>query len=70
MECDVLFTSEFAAWWQELTEEEQDSVDRVVRLLAAHGAALRFPYSSGIESSNYSQIYTRYLEELEQDDES
>jgi hypothetical protein len=27
MECEVLFTDEFGAWWDSLTVEEQDSVD-------------------------------------------
>ena len=53
MECEVLFTDEFATWWHGLSEEEQDSVDRVVRLLSAYGPALPFPYSSGVEGSNY-----------------
>jgi hypothetical protein len=35
MECEVLFTDEFATWWHGLSEEEQDSMDCVVRLLSA-----------------------------------
>jgi hypothetical protein len=53
VECVVLFTDEFGRWWDGLTMEEQDAVDRVVRLLEARGTALGFPYSSGIASSAY-----------------
>src|ERR1035438_8243719 len=53
---DVLFTGEFETWWDGLSVEEQDSIDRVVWMLAEEGAALRFPYSSKIESSAYSHM--------------
>src|ERR1035438_10302413 len=53
---DVLFTGEFEAWWDGLSVEEQDSIDRVVWMLAEEGPALRFPYSSKIESSAYSHM--------------
>jgi hypothetical protein len=44
----VLFTDEFEEWWLRLSEEEQDSVDRVVRMLAARGVTLPYPYTSGV----------------------
>jgi hypothetical protein len=53
VECEALFTDEFEQWWDALDENEQDAVDRVVRLLIAAGTALGFPYSSGIEGSEY-----------------
>jgi hypothetical protein len=53
VEWEVLFTDEFEDWWKGLCEEEQDSVDRVVRLLAEHGASLPYPYSSGVASSDF-----------------
>ena len=53
---DVLFTDAFEKWWNGLSEAEQDSVDRVVRLLMEEGPALRFPYSSGVEGSAYSHM--------------
>jgi hypothetical protein len=59
VECEVLFTDEFGAWWDGLTTEEQDAVDRVVGLLEMRGTALGFPYSSGIVTSAYP-----YLREL------
>jgi hypothetical protein len=53
---DVLFTDEFETWWDGLSMEEQDSVDRVVRMLIEEGPSLRFPYSSGVEGSAYSHM--------------
>ena len=32
MEWDVEFTEEFERWWNGLSEDEQDSVDQMVRL--------------------------------------
>ena len=49
----MLFTDEFAAWWQELSVEEQAPVGRQVLLLAALGPALPFPHSSGVSTSAY-----------------
>jgi hypothetical protein len=56
VECEVVFTDEFGEWWNGLSESEQDSIDRVVRILVAYGAALRFPYSSRVESSAFAQM--------------
>jgi len=56
MAWNVEFTDEFGAWWQELSESEQESVDASVRLLEERGPALPFPYSSGIVSSRHSRM--------------
>ena len=56
MEWEVEVTDEFSAWWEELDEAEQESVDAAVRLLEARGPALPFPYSSGIESSRHGHM--------------
>jgi hypothetical protein len=53
---DVEYVDEFEAWWNELSEEEQDSVDRVVGLLQIEGPALPFPYSSKVNGSNHGQM--------------
>jgi hypothetical protein len=53
---ELLFTDEFESWWDGLTVEEQDSIDRVVGLLEDFGVALGFPYSSGVQSSTHSQM--------------
>ena len=47
---------EFAEWFVDLSEAEQVSVGRVVDLLAEHGPALPFPYSSSIEASRHRQM--------------
>ena len=56
MEWQVLFTDEFEAWWHSLSEEEQLSVDRIVKLLSEAGPALPHPYSSGIHTSTFSAM--------------
>ena len=56
MNWDVEFTDEFRAWWESLTEAEQNDVTASVRLLMEHGPTLGFPYSSGIEGSKHSHM--------------
>ena len=56
MACEVEFTNEFGQWWESLSEDEQDSVDYYVRLLEEHAATLRYPYSSGVESSRFEHM--------------
>jgi hypothetical protein len=40
MTWDVEFEDEFREWWSRLTEDEQESVDFTVQLLALHGPSL------------------------------
>jgi hypothetical protein len=56
MAWDVEFTYEFEGWWDGLNEDEQGSVARGVRLLEECGPTLPFPYSSGIEGSNFNHM--------------
>lgn len=56
MQWSVEYTDEFAVWWDELTTEEQESLDASVRLLEARGPALGFPHSSGINGSRHSHM--------------
>ncbi len=57
MECEIEYTDEFGNWWdEELSEDEQDSVNVYVNLLKARGVKLGFPYSSSIESSKHSHM--------------
>lgn len=56
MTWDVEFTDEFGAWWDELSEAEQESIDVAVRLLEDRGPNLPFPYSSAIEISRHSHM--------------
>jgi len=56
MECEVLYTDEFGAWWESLTEAEQESVAVTVGLLEMKGVTLPFPYSSGIQGSRHGNM--------------
>ena len=56
MQWDVEFTDEFGAWWEVLSEPEQESVRASVKLLADFGPNLRFPHSSGINGSRYEHM--------------
>ncbi len=53
---DVEYTDEFEAWWDGLTEDEQDSVAASVGLLEERGPHLSDPHSSGINSSKHSRM--------------
>ncbi len=52
----VEYTDEFDAWWDTLTEGEQEAIDAYVDLLINRGPALAFPYSSGIRGSRHSHM--------------
>ena len=56
MAWEVEFTDEFGEWWDALSESEQESVDASVRLLEHYGPTLRYPHSSGVESSKFSAM--------------
>ncbi len=53
---EVEFTDEFEAWWNTLDEAEQDSVDRLVGVLKAHGVHLGYPQSSDVKGSRHGQM--------------
>ena len=53
MRWEIEFTDEFAAWWNALSEKEQESLDASVRLLEERGPNLGFPHSSGINGSRH-----------------
>jgi hypothetical protein len=53
---EVEFTDEFASWWTDLDEDEQDSIDQGVGLLEARGPSLPFPYSSDINGSKHGNM--------------
>jgi len=56
MAWEVEYTDEFGAWWDDLDEGEQDSIDVVVDLLEAKGPGLRFPFSSGVNGSRHAHM--------------
>ena len=53
MAIEVICTDDFESWWNDLSESEQDSVARYVRLLEERGVTLPFPYSSEIVGSRF-----------------
>lgn len=53
MATEVLVTDEFAAWYQSLSEAEQDRVAFTVGLLEERGVTLPHPYSSAIKGASF-----------------
>lgn len=56
MNWEVEYTDEFEAWWEALSEEEQESIDASVGLLEERGPSLPFPHSSGIIRSKHGHM--------------
>jgi len=56
MEWDIEFTDEFERWWNGLSEDEQNSVDQMVRLLQMRGPSLGRPHADLIQSSRHSNM--------------
>jgi hypothetical protein len=53
---NVELTDEFTEWFEELDDDEQESVAYAIDLLAERGPGLHFPHSSGIESSRHGHM--------------
>jgi hypothetical protein len=53
---EVEYTDELGAWWDTLSEAEQESVDASVRLLEVKGPQLPHPHSSGINGSRHTHM--------------
>lgn len=53
---EVEYTDQFGEWWETLSEEEQDSIAAIVRVLEERGPTLRYPYSSDVKSSRHSHM--------------
>ncbi len=56
MAWNVEHTDEFAEWYGNLSESQQDDVAAVALLLMEQGPHLPFPYSSGIDWSKHSHM--------------
>ena len=56
MAYEVEVSDEFKAWYEDLSESEQNSVERVVLMLMEAGPALGYPQSSGVEESKFSHM--------------
>jgi len=52
----VEYTDELGAWWADLTEAEQESIDASVRLLEAKGPNLGFPHTCAIKGSRHAHM--------------
>lgn len=56
MAWEVEYTDTFESWWDELSEEEQESVAAYVGLLENRDPQLPYPYSSDVKSSRHGQM--------------
>jgi hypothetical protein len=56
MPWEVEYTDAFEAWWDQLDEAEQESVDASVELLEKQGPALSFPHSSQIAGFKHGKL--------------
>jgi len=53
---EVEYTDEFGAWWENLTDEEQETVTDAVDALQLHGPALGRPFVDTIKGSHHSNM--------------
>jgi hypothetical protein len=53
---EIEYTDEFGAWWDELSEAEQESIYASVQLLEEKGPHLGHPHTSGIKGSRHSHM--------------
>lgn len=56
MAYEVEVSDEFKTWYEDLSEPEQNSVERVVMMLMEAGPALGYPQSTGIKGSKFSHM--------------
>jgi hypothetical protein len=56
MRWDVEFTKEFEAWWNSLSEQDQEEISAKVELLEEHGPNLARPHADIITTSRHSNI--------------
>jgi len=53
---EVEYTDEFAQWWTELTEVEQDAIARSVELPRRLGPSLGRPHADSVKSSRHANM--------------
>ena len=56
MAYEVEVSDEFKTWYEDLSEPEQNSVERVVLMRMEAGPALGYPQSTGIKDSKFSHM--------------
>jgi hypothetical protein len=52
----VEYTDEFGEWWEDLGGDEQESLYAAVILLETLGPNLRYPHTSGVETSRHGHM--------------
>lgn len=53
---EVEYTDEFGQWWQQLTEDEQESVAASVELIAVVGPSLGRPHVDTVHGSRHANM--------------
>ncbi len=56
MAWEIEYTDDFEAWWNDLSEDEQEEIDAKVDLLEERGPTLSRPHADRIESSRHSNM--------------
>jgi hypothetical protein len=56
MTWNVENTDEFAEWWNEPTDAQQEDITATAELPMEHGPNLPFPHSSGFENSRHGHM--------------
>jgi hypothetical protein len=56
MAWEVEYTDEFGGWWENLDGDEQESLYVTVILLETLGPNLRYPHTSGVETSRHGHM--------------
>lgn len=53
MKWEVEYTDEFEAWWESLSESDQEAIDAAVEVLEERGPALGRPLVDNVHQSRY-----------------
>lgn len=56
MEWEVEYTDEFGKWWDELNQNEHETITAYVGLLEQRGPRLPYPYSSDVRGSRHAHM--------------
>jgi hypothetical protein len=56
MTWEIEYTDEFEAWWEGLTEEEQEAIDAAVQLLEERGPSLGRPLADLVHQSRHKNM--------------
>jgi hypothetical protein len=56
MAYEVEVSDDFKAWYENLSEPEQNSIERVLLMLMEAGPALGYPQSTGVKGSTFNHM--------------